>query len=238
MSDTAYHQSRAISGTDMRLASKDFEAWAFERRLKLDGEMLPWLQADEPSKAMNFGTAVHMAILEPDRYEALKVVMPYVENFALKAGKAIREEHEAKAQEKDGILLRCEEAWAIEKILVNWRQVVDSVFPLGSTFQVEHRVFRDLEGVPCRGTLDGLCQGTVIDLKTTRDIHKAQDTIHWERYSVQVAHYAHLVGCFSLKIVFIENTMPYRVRAYLVDYDKAKSLWEATISKIKDAGLA
>lgn len=231
-----YRSSLAISGTDASGASKDFEAWAFERRLKLEGAQLPWL-ADEPSKAQNFGTAVHMAILEPDRYEALKVVMPYVDNFALKAGKTIKEEHEAKAREIGGILLRCEEAWAVDQILKNWRQVAGQVFLAGSTLQVEQRLFGEHNGVQLKGTADAICQGWLIDLKTTRDIHKADQLVLWERYNVQCAHYAHLAGVFRLKVVFIENIMPYRIKIIEVDYESSQLAWEMTISRIKSNGL-
>jgi len=234
MSD--YRKSFAISGTDASRASKDFEAWAFERKLKLDGDIPPWLQ-DEPTSAMNFGTAVHMAILEPQVYAEKAIVMPYVESFALKAGKTIKEEHEAKAREIGGILLKCEEGWAIEKIRKSWASYCQSVFPLGSTVTVEQELYGVHQGVQLKGRLDALCNGTLIDLKTTRDIHKAEQLVVWERYNVQLAHYAHLAGVFQLKIVFVENIMPYRIKVVDVDYDLARKAWELTIEQIKDANL-
>ena len=111
---TSYRDSLALGGTDIRNMVTDFDAWLFDRKLRLDGTVLPWLQK-EPSPAAQFGTAVHMAVLEPERYDTLAVVMPYCENFALKEGRAYKADAQDKCTTPDHFIMRHEHHWAIQQ---------------------------------------------------------------------------------------------------------------------------
>lgn len=185
---------------------KDFDAWAFERKMKLDGTLPVWLK-DEPSEAMQFGTAVHMALLEPKEFERRAVIMPYVESFALKAGKDIKTKAVDHAEAIGGFVLRQEHAWAISQIRNNWQEMTQqnaSVF--SGDWQTEKQIITN----DLKGTIDLLTPDWLIDLKTAREIHKARDVMVWERYHVQLAHYQRLEHRERCGFVFIENQAPFR----------------------------
>lgn len=209
-----YRSSLALGGTDARLIAKDFDAWLFKRRLVEAGELPPWMR-DEPSEAQNFGTAVHMAILEPERFERECVAMPYVESFVRKEGKDVKERALADAKERGGFVLRHEQAWALGHIRANFRAAIEH--DPSKVGEVEKVVFGSLDGVACKGAIDWLLDGTVYDLKTTRDITRVSYTFADERYGVQLAHYARLAGAHRAGIIWVENQAPFRVRLQLLD---------------------
>lgn len=222
ISETDYRQSLAISGTDVARIAKDAESWLFERSLKLKGELPPWLQF-EPSSAQAFGTAVHMALLEPERFEREKVVMPYVPSFALKAGKTVKEEAESEAKAKGGFVLKAEESFAIEYIKANFKKAFTDSF-----IETEKRMFGCIELIECKGTADAFTANLLVDIKTTRDIHNTEEHLYKNFYHLQLAHYHKLANWKkSWAIVWIENVAPYRVKVRVFDDEEIQAALEA-----------
>lgn len=209
-----YRASLALGGSDARLIAKDFEAWMFKRRLIEAGELPPWMR-DEPSEAQSFGTAVHMAILEPARFEREAVIMPYVESFVRKEGKDVKERAQAEAKERGGFVLRHEHNWAIDHIRASFRKAIEH--DPSQVGEVEKTVFGTLDGVACKGMVDWLLDGIVYDVKTTRDITRTGYTYADERYGVQLAHYARLAGAHRAAIIWVENQAPFRVQIQMLD---------------------
>jgi hypothetical protein len=237
---TDYRQSLALGGTDARLIAKDFEAWWFRRQLVERGELPPWMQ-DEPSEAQSFGTAVHMALLEPLKFAARCVPMPYVESFALKAGKTIKEEHLAKAREvSEGFILRAEHKWAIEHIERNANKAMQEAFGYTPPARglVEVPFFASLNGVECKGQPDWLLDGLVVDIKTTRDMARTRQTFADERYGIQLAHYARLSNGTGAAIVWVENVAPFRCEVQILDPEEfvmAMNAHAMALERYKDA---
>ena len=233
-----YRCHPAISGTDARLMVKDFEAWAFNRRLKLNNEVPVWL-VDEPSEAMQFGTAVHMALLEPEEFRRKAVIMPYVESFAVKAGREIKMDALERAMALDGgFVLRQEHAWAIEQIAINFA-------PVRAQFEgpwfTEVQTFGAYKGYATKGTVDAFTNECLVDLKTTRDVTRISETIASERYNIQIAHYLHLMPAASAAYIFIENTPPFRVvplRMTEQEVEMAVTAWGMAMDRAIDDGLA
>lgn len=213
---TSYRASLALGGSDARLIAKDFAAWWFRRQLIERGELPPWMR-DEPSEAQNFGTAVHMALLEPERFERECVVMPYVESFVRKEGKDVKERALAEAKERGGFVLRHEQAWALQHIRKNFSFAITA--NPATQGEVEKVVFGELDGVQCKGMIDWLLDGAVYDVKTTRDIMRTGYTFADERYGVQLAHYARLAGADRANIIWIENQAPFRVELQMLNAD-------------------
>lgn len=227
-----YRASLAVGGSDLRLAAKDFEAWSFKRRLRLAQATPPWLE-DEPTAAMEFGTAVHMAILEPERYREKAICMPYVESFAVKAGKDIKAQAIKQAEAKNGFILRAEHAWAIERIIENFE-------PFRSLFPGQWSTEQSLVKGSLKGTADLLTDDYLVDLKTTRDILKIEQIVIWEKYGIQLAHYLHLFPRPKSAVVFIENEAPYRVRVLEQDGHetiKNDNEWKDLIGRMVNEGL-
>lgn len=233
-----YRCHPAISGTDARLMVKDYEAWAFQRRLKLNNEIPAWL-VDEPSEAMQFGTAVHMALLEPEEYAKRVVIMPYVESFAVKAGREIKlGALESAMAIEGGFVLRQEHAWAIEQIARNFEPVKAE---FDGPWFTEVQTFGAYEGHAVKGTIDAFNKWWLIDLKTTRDVTRLRETIASERYNIQLAHYLHLMPAASAAFIFIENAAPFRVSVIRLneeEIDMATTAWRMAMDRAIDDGLA
>jgi hypothetical protein len=209
MSD--YRQSLALGGTDIRGMVTDYEAWLFERKLKEAGDVPPWLQKD-PSPAAAFGTAVHLALLEPEKYDKYAVEMPYCPNFTLKEGRAIKAEAEAQCVTPKHFIMRQEQAWAIKQIRGNFFfAVTEAQLPLPQPGDVELERWAVRGGIECKGRLDWLTRGTVIDLKTVSDIHRIQNIKYENAYHAQLAHYAAFEDHDKTAIIWIESVAPYRV---------------------------
>jgi hypothetical protein len=209
MSD--YRASLALGGTDIRGMVTDYEAWLFERKLKEAGGLPPWLQKD-PSPAAAFGTAVHLALLEPEQYDKLAVVMDYCDNFTLKAGREIKEKAQALCVTPDHFTMRHEHHWAISQIRKNFFfAVTEAQLPMPQAGDVELERWAVRGGIECKGKLDWLTRGTVIDLKTVSDIHRIQSIKYENAYHAQLAHYAAFEDHDKTAIIWIESVAPYRV---------------------------
>lgn len=227
----SYRAKRAISGTDTSRAVKDFEAWAFERRMKNEGTTPPWLGDD--SAAMAFGTLVHCALLEPQKFEAKAVIMPYVENFALKAGRDIKAEALALAELKNGFIVKQQDAWAIGIMRRNFAAAV-AEFP--GQWRTEVTLYKD----DLKGMVDAITPDFCIDLKTTRDIARTDATIHFERYGIQLYHYAHLAERERTAFIFVENIPPFRVKVEHVSDEQFQAngeAWRMVVEKIREQDL-
>lgn len=219
LAESSYRAHRAVSASDVRTMAIDYEAWSFERRLKLEGRLPPWMRK-EPTDAMLFGTAVHLALLEPDQYVKKAVIMPYVESFALKAGKDIKKEAEAVADSiEGGFVLRAEHAWAIEQIQNNF-EPHRAVLGIDENAIVETPVFGIWEGHTIKGCPDALTIESDVDLKTTRDIANVRQTMADARYPIQLAHYNFLAPRERQIFAFIENQAPFRVEIVELDREQ------------------
>lgn len=220
MSD--YRASLAIGGTDIRAMVKDYDKWIFERKLILNGGLPPWLQYD-PSPAAQFGTAVHLALLEPEKYDKLAVIMDYCENFTLKAGREIKEKAQALCVTPEHFTMRHEHHWAVQQIRRNFFiALTDNGIPLPQPGDVELERWAVRHGVECKGKLDWRTQGIVYDLKTCSDIHRINSIKYENAYHAQLAHYAALDDLERTAIIWIESVAPYRVVVEFLDEDDRK----------------
>jgi bifunctional DNase/RNase len=109
----------------------------------------------------------------------------------------------------------------------------------GSDVELERWAVRG--GVECKGKLDWLTRGTVIDLKTVSDIHRIQSIKYENAYHAQLAHYAAFEDHDKTAIIWIESVAPYRVVVeHLGDDDRGFGKQAMTIAldkyrKYKDA---
>jgi len=210
MSD--YRANTALGGSDLRAMVLDWEKWLFERDLTLSGSLPEWMQRS-PTPAMEFGTLVHRALLEPWFHEC-DVVMPYVKSFALKEGKQIKAEAEAQAKEQGSIVIRHEHGWALEHIKRNFKDMCleNALFEVTPEC-TEVECYGKVLDIPIKGKLDWLHGTTLIDLKTISDWKKRQEVLFSSCYHVQLAHYESLLPKRpeSLAIVWVESVAPYRV---------------------------
>lgn len=210
----AYHAARGVSKSDL-------------------SEILDWTPAHwkakkaephEETDAMKFGTALHAAVLEPDRFASEYEIAPDVDRRT-KAGK---ETWEA-AQAGGKILLKMDQMRAIGQMRDN---ILDlhAVQVLLSSGEAEVSLFAHLTDFhplrgKCRPDWLNAEQSAILDLKTTVDARpqKFNKAVFEFHYEMQVAYYSHIYNLRTgdtlraFVFVAVEKTPPYAAAAYVLD---------------------
>lgn len=253
LAEEEYHADRtAASSSSIRLALESPRA--FHRGFCMG------LKKRE-TKAMNFGKAAHMAILEPARFKALYVVAPKFMGKT-KEGKDSAQSGEARskkmawlAEQPAGALVMEQEDrdrlyWMIDALLSH---PVACNLIKGAAFE-QSGYFRDPEtGIKCRIRPDILRTdlSALPDLKTTRSIKKqAFEREIWNyRLDVQMAFY--YGGVYQIHgkrpdfpcIIAVENEQPHDVCVYALSdglISRGEQAYMRSLKRIKkgiDTGL-
>lgn len=210
LSNAAYHGLDAVGKSDLDLIARSPAHWKCAVR--------------EETPALRIGSAVHCAVLEPDRFAAEYVAAPECDRRT-KAGKEALAEFEAANAGKT--VLSVDDAQLCALIA---RSV--QAHPRAAAF-LRHgqpevsALWKDTElGVRCRARIDWLTpDGWLLDLKTTADASAtafARSCANY-RYHVQAAWYLdgylQASGDLPLGFVFlaVEKTPPYAVALYELD---------------------
>lgn len=209
MSAEEYHLVEAMSAsglTAMLRSPQHFRCWRDN--------------PSEPTEAMQFGTAVHMGVLEPQRFAKEVILAPEI-NRRTKEGKALWEQFQAGHVGK--LVLELE-------AFQNCQRAVDAVrsHPAASRLleggKVEQSVFwSDAEyGVPCKARVDVMNHGGIADLKTTKDASPEAfaQTVARFAYHAQGAHYVsgaeHVLDATPafFALIAVESEEPFGVKCY------------------------
>ena len=163
----------------------------------------------KPSPAMELGTAIHCAVLEPDRFHETYDLSPHRKNT-----KVFRE---MAAQRPETTFLNPSD-WQTVK---NVREAVvmqdhHHLISMADRFEVE--VTGDIRGLPFRGFIDAMGVSNIVDLKTCRDASlKEFERSAWNfDYYLQAAVYCELTGLRDFWIVAAETQEPYNVVSYYI----------------------
>ena len=174
---------------------------------------------DEPTPALLFGTAAHMAILEPERFEQEYIVAPKIDRRT-KAGK----EEWARLMDSGKSVLSAEDA---ETIRAMKNAVMENELA-ASLIEGEHEVpvlWTDLKtGEVCKCKPDVIGKDLIVDYKTTNSCEDG----HFERsardygYQLQAAMYREgLLQTrykeYGFAFIAQEKKAPYAVRVYMCD---------------------
>lgn len=219
MSQTKYRVAEGVAMSDLK-------------RLKRSPAFAA-LGDDTPTKAKEFGTAVHTAILEPTKLRTRYALEPeQPEDFTGKVWRLTKPYKEAKAKiEAAGqFMLKAEEWEAFPMISDNIAEAGFDRFMPTDEDMVEVSIFTDDTELGIRRKIrpDALLreQRTIIDVKTTRD-HRAGP---FARQCVQLGYHmgaayyldtAQMAGLDIENYLFlaINNTYPFEVGAYVLDVD-------------------
>lgn len=203
-----YHAHPAVSKSLLdRVAKSPAHARAY-----LDG------QRTEPTAAMQFGTALHCAVLEPGRF---------ANEFAIFEGdrrtKAGKEAYEILIQSGATPISRADYD-AISAMAESIRNHPEAGKYLLSGVAEASVFWNDaLSGVECKCRPDWWDReaGLVLDLKTTEDASSQAfaRSIATYRYHVQAAHYKAGTKASRFVMVAIEKKPPYAVALYEIDAD-------------------
>ena len=204
-SNEAYHARKGVSASMLKSMAKGWRTF--------EAEYITKTAPRKESASMALGTAVHTALLEPDRFVADYVVCP--QGCSDRRTKAYKEW----AAENDGkIVLTADDAIAIDAM---WHSAMRDEFAailLNADGHIEKSLEWTDQGVPCRARFDKIAGSLIIDIKTCQDAtpEAFAKTMATYRYDLQAAHYLAGIPSVATTFVFvaIETASPFRVRCY------------------------
>lgn len=160
-----------IPGIHPDIPAADYHAWpAFgSSDLKAMRQGPPFLvkwrreNQPDPTDAMRLGTAVHMAIIEPGRFDATYVEKPEDMSFATKDGKAWKERHEGRE------ILTFKQAEVVRGVVDAFRFKNEALLSLIGSDREVSLLWSDPEtGLLLKGRPDWIKDGYLYDLKLSR----------------------------------------------------------------------
>jgi exodeoxyribonuclease VIII len=174
-----------------------------------------YAQTIEPTPAMQLGSAVHCAILEPDKLKERYVVAPQVDRRT-KEGKAEWEAFTASAGERTVLTREQGETLAAVTAAVFADPISHDLINACTTFEEE--IIGQILGTPYKGILDMRCNDFIADIKTCTDAsaeafsRQAFNLMYHE----QAAAYAILAEKPEIPFYFIavETSPPYNTQVF------------------------
>lgn len=152
--------------------------------------LVPWRRAqnDEPTDAMQLGTACHMAILEPQRFAERYRFKPDGMSFATKEGKAWKLEH---AEFEILSATQAEIVRGVAGAFLAKRAAAEALAKATEAQTVELSVLWSQHGAVCKGRLDFFADDYIYDLKVSRfACERSVPFRAWaEGWMHQAAHY-------------------------------------------------
>ena len=174
---------------------------------------------EEPTPALLFGTAAHMAILEPERFKAEYTVMPKIDRRT-KAGK---EEYER--------LMNSGKSFVSEDEMNDITEMKKAIMAnelAARLLEGEHEVsiqWKDPEtGEECKCRPDVIGETLIVDYKTTASCENGEFERSAKKYGYQLQAAMYREGLLQTRFknygfAFIaqEKKAPYAVRVYMCD---------------------
>lgn len=185
-----------------------------------------WAASSEGSAAMDLGTALHCAVLEPAKFAKQFVAMPKIDRRT-KEGKA--EEARMQAEFSHATFLSADDMQRVRGMhaaLLAHPIAQDLFFTAGES---EVSIFWTRSGIPCKARIDRLTRTkqfyAACDLKTTEDASPegfARSVIKYG-YHTQNAWYDEALSAIGERIdtfvfVAVESKPPHAVCCYVLDY--------------------
>lgn len=208
-SSEAYHANPAIGSGDIR---------AFLKSPRLFRDHLDGIYPRE-TKALAFGIASHMAILEPNNYAASAAVKPDGMSFSTNEGKEWR----AQAISDGRIIVPEKDHGTIRRMHDRMPLEVREVFDLEGRAEVTVRRHNSL-GMDVQCRIDWLYGPNIWDLKTINDMDLVDRAIWKHSYHIQAEWYRDVAGDdlgeidhLPFRFIFAEKNPPYRWRIVELD---------------------
>ena len=188
------------------------------------------------SDAMNFGSAVHSALLEDSNDIA---VLPEF-NARTKEGKKIKQDFLNDNVGK--IIIKQEEQKAIEKIKKNFNGHSLAKSLVQRLTETEVSYYGTIDNVPVRVRPDGIKDNDyIVDIKTTMDASPRyfKSQMYNFAYHLQACFYSEALGYDPVKFRFItiENKYPYTVEVFAMSDDMieyGKDAWRIAFNSWKE----
>lgn len=173
----------------------------------------------EQTDAMALGSAIHMAILEPNLFESTYICKPTDMSFATKEGKEWKAANANKnilSQDKFETCVRIRDKFQKSSVLKGYL----------SGGEAESSYFWEDEqtGLVCKCRPDYIVENTIYDIKTAEDCRPRhfQFQLRKYRYDIQSAFYVRgMEKILGSKVNFVhivvEKTAPFEVSVYQLD---------------------
>ena len=212
MPDEIYHERPELSSSQLRKFMKS--PYSYIKSLE---------RHDEPTDAMRFGSAAHLALLQPDEFGNQVIVAPQCDRRT-KEGKAIWETFQASV--KPGTLILKEVEWKQASQMANEIRGSREFAPwVADHRHVEIAGFATIDGIECRIKPDMLGKGWMLDYKTTTSCSAAafNHSVMSFGYVVQAAFYCIVAEAIDgepmTEFYFIaqEKAAPYEWKMYRLD---------------------
>ena len=231
-SNEVYHQSKAISSSALKTIHKK--------------SVFHYLnQAPRKSAALQIGSAIHTAVLEPEKFYDEVYIMPKIDKRP-KSGKEEYARHLKLAEGKS--IIEDEDYKMILKIKKNFEADEKAVYYTKGDIELSH--YTNYEGVDVRVRPDCINKmlGFISDPKSCQNNSpKAfkSDVYKWG-YHLQAAFYSDMVGIDPKNFVFIaiETNYPYSVECYTLSekmIDEGRNAYKNAIADWKfylETGIA
>lgn len=213
--------------------------------LKSPAHYQAWLKAeDEESDALRLGRLVHLASLEPTKFDARVRVMPECDRRT-KEGKAIYEAFMSTLREGEETIKQKEQEMVLAVAEAAQRGI--KTIAVGEHAEkVEHIYTQKFGGTTIKGRPDLVLEfpdrTVVIDVKTTQDASPkafAKDVSKF-KYHLQAAWYMQLTGAKEFYFVAVEKQAPYAHAVYRLDDDAiehGKTLMSAAVALFGECNL-
>ena len=231
--DQEYHSIEAISSHTLMRALKSYEHT---------------LVPVEQTEAMRLGSAVHMACLEPERFQSEVKVLPKIDRRT-KDGKA---QFEALYTAQNTTWVSPEEMAICEGVRLRWQRLAQSNPDLEKALigaQFEKALFWEFDGHLCKCKFDVVSinddgHAHIVDLKTTKDA--LPDQFKWSfrnfHYDLQAYWYEWALSNYAQErsiqlhsitylIVAIEKEAPFEGVVYRVARERSEFQGENKLQK-------
>lgn len=189
----------------------------------------------EPSKAMQFGTAFHANLLQPnpsDHYAVKQKV-----DGRSKEGKAYNEQFQLENEGK--VIIDTEDEARIASMKLSVMSHITANSLMNNLTHSEFAVFGTYKAnagtVRVKGLIDGYCEktGIIVDIKTCEDASPRgfRKAIWDRRYDIQVVQYCWLLENAGLPVtdfvfVAVEKMPPFAVGCYTINPESLKNTKE------------
>jgi len=194
-----YYESKRISNSDLTLIDKSIFHYLHKKDF-------------EPTEPMKVGSAFHLLVLEPEKYENEVAIMPEW-NLRTNEGKANKELFEIKNNDK--IILKKDDVANFAFMYSNLikHPEYSNLFE-SNNIEIEKEIEFEYRGIECRSKLDLINHdlGVIIDLKTINSCERAENSVKYD-YARQGAFYQLAVNLeygitYDVIFVFVEKSFP------------------------------
>jgi hypothetical protein len=211
LSNDEYHALKAVSPSQIKVLGRS-PLHYFDQFLAPDREKKP------PTPAMEVGTALHTAVLEPDLWSQTVAVPPHAFDRRTKVGKELAAEFEKEAAGK--IVLSPDDADRVRRMAdaVHKHPAARFLLELPGRREASYVWSDPATGLECKTRPDWHSEDRrlVVDVKTSKDASRVEfsKSIANFDYHVQAAWNQGALGAEQFLSLVIESERPFAVAVY------------------------